>query len=543
MQAPGARVLASERRTLERFRERLVVSAEAAREPSTFVGLLFEDAKSEGRARQEESFASDLNLDTIVASIVAGQEEPEFLGHLFYHQLHDEDAVHFRQEVFRDLEDPDLFRSLVSFTEKTRQVRTHLRELEKMRERRQREGWHLDAAAIYCEAVESLLEDLAPMRLSARALLGFRSHLRSYVASEAFCALASETTARKEELGSIRYCTRIRGARVEVTSYDGEADYSVEVLATFERFAQGAAKDYRQTYRTWPGINHVTGQILEMVARLFPREFAALSEYVRRHRKFFDGTLRQFEREIQFFLSYLTYIRPLRSAGLSFCYPDVKADSREIGAKDTFDLALAEKLVSRREPVVRNEWWLENGERIFVITGPNQGGKTTFARAFGQMHHLASLGCPVPGAAARVPLFDQLLTHFEREEDLARMTGKLEDDIVRVGNMLAAATGRSVIVLNEVFTSTTMQDARFLGTKLLAKVIDLDALCVYVTFVDELASLDPSIVSLMSTIVPDDPARRTYKIVRRRADGLAHALAIAENHNVSYEALRRRLVT
>jgi DNA mismatch repair protein MutS len=97
------------------------------------------------------------------------------------------------------------------------------------------------------------------------------------------------------------------------------------------------------------------------------------------------------------------------------------------------------------------------------------------------------------------------------------------------------------LILNEIFTSTTLHDARFLGTKLLTKVMRLDALCVYVTFVDELASLGEQVVSLMSTIVPDNPAERTLKVIRKPADGLAYALAIAEKYDLSYERLHDRL--
>jgi DNA mismatch repair ATPase MutS len=121
------------------------------------------------------------------------------------------------------------------------------------------------------------------------------------------------------------------------------------------------------------------------------------------------------------------------------------------------------------------------------------------------------------------------------------MSGKLEDDLIRIGDILRAATGASIVILNEIFTSTTVQDARFLGTKLLTKVMRLDALCVYVTFVDELASLGEQIASMMSTIVPGNPAERTYKVVRKPADGLAYALAIAEKYDLTYQRLYDRL--
>ena len=508
----------------------------------TFHSILFPSAEDRppSEALAPPDFFVDLNLDQVFAGITVGKEEYN-LTPFFRWPLRDVDAILYRHEVMRDLEDLVLFGNIKSFGTALHSMRETLKQLEKRHYKHQKEALFLDAVDAYCDAIASLTRDLGVANLHSRGLLSFREYLTDYAASDSFTSLLAETKKLKSDLSSVKYTLDIKGSSITVRKYDTEIDYAADVGETFRRFQQGAVKDYNAKFNEFPQMNHVEAAVMDRVARLYLELFTSINGYCQNNATYLDTTISRFDREIQFYISYCDYIAPLRRKGLNFCYPTLSFESKGLCAADVFDLALAKALLVKDTPVVCNEFYLKGSERIFIVSGPNNGGKTTFARMFGQLHYLASLGCLVPGRIVKLFLFDQILTHFEREEDISNLHGKLQDDLVRIHEILDRATSRSVIIMNEIFSSATLKDAIYLGTKVIERIVQLDALCVCVTFIDELTMLSDKIVSAVSTIVPERPAVRTYKIVRKPADGLAYAMSIAEKYGLTRRQILERI--
>ena len=546
--------------------DRALTGAEPTARPIPFHSILFDRPYGEAEIDQcsDPSFFVDLNLDQLFTAVAEERPgvrpprqdhrravlhpdeeieplDPYHLRPFFCLPLHDPDAITYRQQVMRDLEENESLRTeIYSFAQSMRSMREHLARVRKLPYHYQQASWFIDAVEIYCDAVQRLAVALPQHALRSRGLQAFADFLTTYVQSDAFQSLAVGANTIKAHLATVTYCVLIKDSRLTVRKYEGEPDYSREIEATFEKFRQGAVKDYRLQFVDSAEMNHIEAIILDFVARLYPDIFGQLHTFFEERRDYVDPTIRRFDREIQFYLAYLEFIQPLKAAGLHFCYPQVSA-SKEIHAKDTFDIALAHKCVSQGGTVVCNDLYLTGPERIFVVSGPNNGGKTTFARIFGQLHYLASLGYPVPGNSAQLFLYDQLFTHFEKVERLENLRGKLQDELIRIHEILQQATCNSIIIMNESFASATLADALFLGQQIIQQLLERDILGVYVTFIDELSRLSAATVSMVATVAPENPAQRTFRIVRKPADGLAYAAAIAEKYGLSFEAITRRL--
>lgn len=489
-------------------------------------------------AAPEPAYFADLNLDQLVTTICRGRDRDQLAG-FFYLPLQSTEAIEYRQDVLADAMRPPILEALRVFEKGMREVGYEHALLTQSRYRLQKQRCLLDEVRLYCRTIARFCEEIGEPCLASLGMRSLREHLTRLQASPEFNTLTTDAEQTLTALDSISYTLRIRQNQVRVRRYHDEADLGVEVSALFERFRERDRIPDKVRQAEPGGFNHVDAQILDHVADLFPEPFASLRAFCDTHERYRDPVVSRFSREVGFVLAWADFTERMDTAGVRLTRPRVSSGGHTRVAEGC-DLALASTLTEQAGTPVTNTFCMAPHEPILVITGPNQGGKTTFARMIGQTVHLAMLGCPVAGSDAEVPLARSVHALFEREESAQSRRGKLHDDLVRTRQILAEAGPGSVVVLNELFSSTTADDAAQLARLIIDQLADRGCRIVCVTFLDELASYRPEVISMVAGVDPADPARRTFRIERRPADGRAYAMALARKYRLTRSQIMER---
>ena len=525
-----------------------------------FYSILFPTEESARRPRNQTApdCFSDLQLDRIMKAVLPDYTDFQ-LEEYFYTPVTDPETVLYRQEVMKELAEPEK-RALEAAVRRISAAHAILEEArpkllkagllsgEKRRDDYLAMGRFLDAVAAYLDAVNELNTALEKLDLRSAGLRGIAAYLRSCCASEKLRGMLQRMRAAEESIGRIRFNMFVKRGNfflvakpgsIRVTPYGGQEDYARRITELFSRFRQGESRSFLRTMSEKPRSENIENQVLRMVSNLYPAEFRELRDFITDYLNVEDETVLTFVREIRFYFAWLDMVKTLEAVGFPFCCPQLRGREEERFALDAYDLALA---VRTLKSVVPSDFSLTPPEQILVVTGPNRGGKSTFARAFGQVFYLASLGVSVPARQAALPLCDQVLTHFPRGEDEKKESGKLEEDLLRLRDLLDRATKDSVLAVSEIFTSTTPKDAPVLGGHMIDAITDKAGSAVVVTFMEELSEYGPQTVSMASDVSGDREQTRSFRILRRRADGAADALKLAGRYGLTKEQIRRRVL-
>jgi hypothetical protein len=269
------------------------------------------------------------------------------------------------------------------------------------------------------------------------------------------------------------------------------------------------------------------------------------------------------EQEIRFYLGGARMVLALQERGMPTCIPELApVAERRSQAHELYDVSLALN-GAQDEPartVVRNDLDADELGRIAILTGPNQGGKTTFVRAVGVMHVLAQAGLHVAARTAAISPADRVITHFPAEEGGGIEGGRLAEEARRLGAIFSDASEQSLVLFNESLSSTSPSESLYLAQDVVRALRLLGARAIFATHLHELgerlerinAEVDGGslVVSLVAGIAADgggaDGAqarmRRTYRIAPGPPVGSSYARDIADRYEISFERLRPKIL-
>lgn len=475
----------------------------------------------------------DLKLDQVVEAVLC-REQDQPLWEAFYHPCASEEMARFRQQVVRSLEQEEVFRVFSRFCGQITQALRELGAAQGLHAPSQRDQCALDAALKCFDALRALAaeEDSS----WAPGLQAFGRELRAWVAGAAFAEAEGVARAASERMARIGFRIILETGSVRLEFAPEARDFTAQLRQSLASVLKEEAVLAEEEIRLF-------GQ-----AELCPLESLILGRLEARNQEAFRGLreavqtvgdpvppfVRRFVQELPFYLRYVDFMRRMEERGVHFCYPELVQGRMEL--MEARDLALALK----QPEVVPSDLALSDGEAGVLVTGANQGGKTTFARAVGQCTLLAALGLPVACRQARLPLYRRVFSQFSEPEDAQLEAGKLREELTRLKPVLRFAGSDSLVVLNELFASTTAQDALEMSARTLEQLCRQGARVVCVTHGRGLSRLCPELVCLVAQVDEAD-GRRLYRMVRASADGAAYAASIAHKFNLSRQAVRRRV--
>ena len=489
----------------------------------------------------QSDMLKDLNLDQLVRSIAIGNYK-DFVSSVLQNPLTSESDIYYRQELFKDLENESLFHEIKSLTRTLDHIDSQLVSLERLVYREQKESIFLHVMNEYCDAIASFCEVLRNSSIQSKGLQMVLCCFVEYVESSHFIEMKTLNQKLVDEIGSVRYSISFAGYTIKISKASESEDYTKALSQLFQGFLiEGKRKGHCTRFQNDNNLNSVEYSILKTVQKMYPVIFQQISDFMTKYLSYRNNMVESFRKEIQFYISYLEYLKQIKDIGMPCCYPKIVDHVEKTRIVQGYDLVLGVKLAWEKKTAVMNDFECFEDERVFVVTGPNQGGKTTFTRMLGQIHYLASLGVPVSAQVADVILCKRVFTHFEHEEVAYNDNGKLQDDLLRMHHILQHMTDHCFVIINEMLSSTSYQDAVIIGEKIIQKLEEYDCISIYVTFVDELAKREGKTVSLVSIVEEGNEKNRTFKIRRQCSDGLVYAKTLVNKYKLSYCTIKERI--
>lgn len=188
--------------------------------------------------------------------------------------------------------------------------------------------------------------------------------------------------------------------------------------------------------------------------------------------------------ELAFYLGCINLSEQLVQRGESVCFPQVEAQgSRRHTFHGLYDACL---VLTMNQRVVGNDV-NANGKDLVIITGANQGGKSTFLRSIGLAQVMMQCGMFVPAESFCANVCTSLFTHYKRKEDTSMKSGKLDEELSRMSAIIDTIQPNSLLLFNESFAATNEREGSEIARQIVRALVEKRVKIFFVTHLYECA--------------------------------------------------------
>ena len=205
------------------------------------------------------------------------------------------------------------------------------------------------------------------------------------------------------------------------------------------------------------------------MAELMDRGLGLAADALAKSAEHVQSFFRMLQRELALYVGCLNLHERLLGLRAPFTFPKATGlgDPRFSG-QDLYDICLALNLNGR--PVGNDV--AADGKSLIVVTGANQGGKTTFLRSFGLAQLMTQCGMFAAAARLELNVVDGLFTHFKREEDATMKSGKFDEELRRMDGIVDNLTPHALILFNEFFAATNEREGSEIARQIVSALLE-----------------------------------------------------------------------
>lgn len=298
------------------------------------------------------------------------------------------------------------------------------------------------------------------------------------------------------------------------------------------------------------GADSLSNAIKDTVTNIMKQTVNEIKNTIRRYVNISGYMLINLMPEILFYIRWAELIEKIMATGMPVCKAQILLpEQRDCSFKGLYNLKLAiNKAGGEDINIITNDIDFNDDMRIFILTGPNRGGKTIFTQAWGIAMLLAQLGIYVPAESASISPCDNIFTHFPADENDTVDLGRLGEESKRLAEIFEQATERSIMLLNESLATTSVTEGLFIAKDVVRAMRYLGTRCIFNTHMHDLArSVDAlneevegtSKAASLVTGVHD--GERSFKVSLLPPQGVSYAKDIALKYGVSFRQIKESI--